>query len=103
MAEKISRPMPALHLFLSPQMPSRHRGALASLPSMVSLARRRLAPAETGPALRALCEWTPVDAPDGGVHPGDVGWYLRFDDAGATPCWARARLSPTGVRARSPS
>jgi ribosomal protein S18 acetylase RimI-like enzyme len=48
---------------------------------MVSPARHRLSPAETGPALRALCEWTPVDAPGGGVHPGDVGWYLRFDDA----------------------
>ncbi|MEV0387955.1 GNAT family N-acetyltransferase [Nonomuraea sp. NPDC050643] len=48
---------------------------------MISLARRRLTPAETGPALRALCAWTPVDAPGGGLHPGDVGWYLRFDDA----------------------
>ena len=48
---------------------------------MASLARHRLTPAETGPALRALCEWTPVDAPGGGVHPGDIGWYLRFDDA----------------------
>ena len=48
---------------------------------MTSLARLRLTPAETGPALRALCEWTPVDAPGGGVHPGDVGWLLRFDDA----------------------
>ena len=48
---------------------------------MTSLARRRLTPAETGPALRALCEWTPADAPVGGVHPGDLGWYLRFDDA----------------------
>src|SRR4029450_2885102 len=48
---------------------------------MTSLARLRLTPAETGPALRALSEWTPVDAPGGGVHPGDVGWDLRFDDA----------------------
>jgi hypothetical protein len=48
---------------------------------VVSLVRHRLAPAETGPALRALCEWTPVDAPGGGVHPGDVGWQLRFEDA----------------------
>ncbi|HZM81889.1 MAG TPA: GNAT family N-acetyltransferase [Candidatus Limnocylindrales bacterium] len=48
---------------------------------MISLARHRLTPAETGPALRALCEWTPADAPGGGVHPGDVGWHLRFDDA----------------------
>jgi ribosomal protein S18 acetylase RimI-like enzyme len=31
--------------------------------------------------LRALCGWTPVDVPAGGVHPGDVGWHLRFDDA----------------------
>jgi hypothetical protein len=48
---------------------------------MVALARHRLTPAETGPALRALCEWTPVDAPGGGLHPGDVGWHLRFGDA----------------------
>ncbi len=48
---------------------------------MASLARHRLTTAETAPALRALSEWTPVDAPGGGVHPGDVGWYLRFDDA----------------------
>lgn len=48
---------------------------------MSSLARHRLAPAETGPTLRALCGWTPVDVPGGGVHPGDAGWYLRLDDA----------------------
>jgi ribosomal protein S18 acetylase RimI-like enzyme len=48
---------------------------------MTSLVRHRLTPAETGPALRALCEWTPADAPGGGLHPGDVGWQLRFDDA----------------------
>lgn len=48
---------------------------------MASLARHRLTPAETGPALRALCEWTAADTPGGSVHPGDVGWYLRFDDA----------------------
>ncbi|MEU6726065.1 GNAT family N-acetyltransferase [Nonomuraea wenchangensis] len=48
---------------------------------MSSLVRRRLTPAETGPALRALCAWTPADVPGGGLHPGDVGWYLRFDDA----------------------
>jgi GNAT superfamily N-acetyltransferase len=48
---------------------------------MGSLARHRLIPDETGPALRALCEWTPADAPGGGLHPGDVGWQLRFDDA----------------------
>ncbi|TYB64339.1 GNAT family N-acetyltransferase [Nonomuraea sp. PA05] len=48
---------------------------------MISLARHRLTPAETGPALRALSEWTPADAPSGGLHPGDVGWQLRFGDA----------------------
>jgi GNAT superfamily N-acetyltransferase len=48
---------------------------------MGSLARHRLSPAESGPALRALCEWTPADAPGGGLHPGDVGWHLRFDEA----------------------
>ncbi|UBU08636.1 GNAT family N-acetyltransferase [Nonomuraea gerenzanensis] len=59
---------------------------------MISLQRHRLTHAETGPALRALSEWTPADAPAGGLHPGDVGWHLRFDDAtvllwtqGATP------------------
>jgi GNAT superfamily N-acetyltransferase len=50
---------------------------------MISLTRHHLTPAETGPALRALCEWTPADAPAGGLHPGDVGWHLRFDDAAA--------------------
>jgi hypothetical protein len=54
---------------------------------MISLARHRLTPAETGPALRALCEWTPVDAPGGGLHPGDVGWHLRFDDAAVFVCF----------------
>ena len=48
---------------------------------MTSLVRHRLPAAETGPALRALSEWTPVDAPGGGVHPGDLGWQMRFDKA----------------------
>ncbi|KAA9375202.1 GNAT family N-acetyltransferase [Microbispora cellulosiformans] len=48
---------------------------------MIPLTRHRLTAAETGPALRALCEWTPSDAPGGGLHSGDVGWHLRFDDA----------------------
>jgi ribosomal protein S18 acetylase RimI-like enzyme len=48
---------------------------------MISLARHRLTFAEAGPAVRALSEWTPVDVPGGGVHPGDVGWHMRFDDA----------------------
>ncbi|MFC7484225.1 hypothetical protein ACFQX7_35195 [Luedemannella flava] len=37
---------------------------------MSSLARHLVTPAETGPALRALSEWTPADAPAGGLHPG---------------------------------
>ncbi|WP_246001898.1 GNAT family N-acetyltransferase [Allorhizocola rhizosphaerae] len=45
------------------------------------LIRRHLTPAETGPALRALYDWTPGDSPRDGLHPGDLGWYLRFDDA----------------------
>ncbi|MFI7088350.1 GNAT family N-acetyltransferase [Streptomyces anulatus] len=48
---------------------------------MASLARHRLSPADTGPALRALRAWTPPDAPSGSLHPGDVGWLLRRDDA----------------------
>src|SRR2546430_11899624 len=48
---------------------------------MISLARRCLSPAEAGPALRALSEWTPADAPVGGLHPGDVGWHLWRDNA----------------------
>ncbi|MFI7287091.1 GNAT family N-acetyltransferase [Streptomyces anulatus] len=48
---------------------------------MASLTRHRLPPADTGPALRALRAWTPPDAPSGGLHPGDVGWLLRLDDA----------------------
>jgi GNAT superfamily N-acetyltransferase len=58
-------------------------GRWANLPSMNPLARHCLPPAEAGPAVSALCEWTPVDGPGGGVHPGDVGWHLRFDDAAA--------------------
>ncbi|MEV4805730.1 GNAT family N-acetyltransferase [Nonomuraea sp. NPDC049421] len=48
---------------------------------MIPLVRHRLTREQTGPALRALSEWTPADLPGGGLHPGDVGWYLRFDDA----------------------
>ncbi|MEV7655816.1 GNAT family N-acetyltransferase [Streptomyces anulatus] len=48
---------------------------------MASLARHRLSPADTGPALRALRAWTPPDAPSGSLHPGDVGWLMRRDDA----------------------
>ncbi|TLP57008.1 GNAT family N-acetyltransferase [Microbispora triticiradicis] len=62
---------------------------------MIPLARQRLTPAETGPALRALCEWTPGDAPGGGLHPGDVGWHLRFDDA-AVLLWT-AEVAPVAV------
>ncbi|GGS90731.1 GNAT family N-acetyltransferase [Nonomuraea spiralis] len=58
---------------------------------MISLVRRRLTSAETGPALRALREWTPPDAPEGGVHPGDVGWHLRYDDA-AVLLWTEDAL-----------
>lgn len=50
---------------------------------MAPLVRHRVSSAETGPALRALAEWTPADAPRGGLHPGDLGWHLRFDDAQA--------------------
>ncbi|MEU5248076.1 GNAT family N-acetyltransferase [Streptomyces asoensis] len=60
---------------------------------MTSLVRHRPAPAETGPALRALCEWTPPDTPGGGLHPGDLGWYLRYDDA-AVVLWADADADP---------
>ncbi|SDK36232.1 FR47-like protein [Nonomuraea maritima] len=48
---------------------------------MSALTRHRLTPEKTGPALRALSEWTPPDAPSGGLHPGDVGWQLRLEDA----------------------
>lgn len=55
---------------------------LTNLPPVTSPVRHRLTPAETGPALCALCEWTPADVPGGGLYPGDVGWwYLRCDDA----------------------
>ena len=56
---------------------------------MGSLTRHRLSSAEAGPALRALAEWTPAGSPGGGVHPGDVGWHLRFDDA-AVLLWTDA-------------
>jgi ribosomal protein S18 acetylase RimI-like enzyme len=48
---------------------------------MISLARHCLSPAEAGRALRVLSEWTPPDAPVGGLHPGDVGWHLWRDNA----------------------
>ncbi|NEB84250.1 GNAT family N-acetyltransferase [Streptomyces anulatus] len=48
---------------------------------MASLSRHRLSPADIGPALRALRAWTPPDAPSGSLHPGDVGWLMRRDDA----------------------
>ncbi|GAB2957699.1 GNAT family N-acetyltransferase [Nonomuraea fastidiosa] len=54
---------------------------MVSLPFMIPLVRHHLAPEQAGPALRALSEWTPEDVPAGGVHPGDIGWYLRFEDA----------------------
>ncbi|MFH9370093.1 GNAT family N-acetyltransferase [Streptomyces anulatus] len=60
---------------------------------MASVARHRLSPAETGPALRALRAlraWTPPDAPSGSLHPGDVGWLLRRDDA-TVFLWTDAR------------
>lgn len=62
---------------------------------MTSLTRHRLASSETGPALRALCGWTPRDVPGGGLHPGDVGWYLRSDDA-AVLLWTDG-AAPTAV------
>ncbi|MEU5282193.1 GNAT family N-acetyltransferase [Streptomyces asoensis] len=60
---------------------------------MTSLVRHRPPPAGSGPGLRALCEWTPADAPGGGLHPGDLGWYLRFDDASVV-LWADADAGP---------
>ncbi|MEU4239152.1 GNAT family N-acetyltransferase [Actinoplanes sp. NPDC026619] len=48
---------------------------------MTSLVRHVLTSVEAGPALQALAEWTPADVPGGGVHPGDIGWHLRFDNA----------------------
>ncbi|MFJ9109353.1 GNAT family N-acetyltransferase [Streptomyces sp. NPDC102283] len=59
---------------------------------MASLARHRLSPADTGPALRALRAWTPPDAPSGSLHPGDVGWLLRLDDA-TVYLWTDAQTS----------
>jgi GNAT superfamily N-acetyltransferase len=50
---------------------------------MATVVRNDLKSAQAGPALRALSEWTPVDAPAGGVHPGDLGWHFRFEDATA--------------------
>ncbi|MFG3406732.1 GNAT family N-acetyltransferase [Streptomyces sp. NPDC048142] len=64
-----------------------------------SLVQHRLSPADTGPALRELSAWTPADAPAGGLHPGDVGWLLRLDDA-AVHLWTDPRsdsASPVAV------
>ncbi|MFH9133076.1 GNAT family N-acetyltransferase [Streptomyces sp. NPDC017524] len=68
---------------------------------MASLARHRLSPADTGPALRALRAWTPPDAPSGSLHPGDVGWLLRLDDA-TVYLWTDARTS-AGTDSRASS
>ncbi|MFJ4706569.1 GNAT family N-acetyltransferase [Streptomyces anulatus] len=57
---------------------------------MAPVSRHRLSPADTGPALRALRAWTPPDAPSGSLHPGDVGWLLRRDDA-TVFLWTDAR------------
>ncbi|MFD7670672.1 GNAT family N-acetyltransferase [Streptomyces anulatus] len=66
---------------------------------MASLSRHRLSPADTGPALRALRAWTPPDAPSGSLHPGDVGWLLRRDDA-TVFLWTDARTDTrAGARA----
>ncbi|MER7698896.1 GNAT family N-acetyltransferase [Streptomyces sp. NPDC096095] len=82
---------------------------------MASLTRHRLAPADIGPALRALCAWTPSDAPGGGLHPGDEGWLLRLDHAtvflwtdapAEAPGWTRADApaeAPSRTRAGAPA
>lgn len=62
------------------QKPSRQRGVLANLPCTISLARHRLTPAETGPALRALCEWTSVDAPAAASTPETWPRWRRQSD-----------------------
>ena len=48
---------------------------------MTALVRHVLRAADSGPALTALESWTPAGVPGGGVHPGDIGWHLRFDEA----------------------
>jgi ribosomal protein S18 acetylase RimI-like enzyme len=50
---------------------------------MTALARHRIPAADAAPVLAALTGWTPADVPEGGVHPGDLGWHFRFADAKA--------------------
>jgi hypothetical protein len=63
---------------------------------MVSLARHRVAPSEAGPALRALCEWTPVDAGAVVFIPEMWVGIYRFDDA-AVLLWIDDDVVPVAV------
>jgi ribosomal protein S18 acetylase RimI-like enzyme len=48
---------------------------------MMTLRHNVLARAQAGPAIDALASWTPPDRPQRGVHPGDLGWQMRFPHA----------------------
>jgi len=47
---------------------------------MNSLRRQSIGRAAAGEALDLLAEWTPGDRFTSALHPGDVGWFLRFDE-----------------------
>lgn len=59
--------------------------------------RYDLTPDRIGPALLALCDWTPTLAPAGGLHPGDLGWHLRSRDAGAFLWCEGSSASAVGI------
>jgi ribosomal protein S18 acetylase RimI-like enzyme len=58
----------------------------------VTLTHRVLGRPEAGPALWLLGDWLPAGVATNALHPGDLGWFLRHDDAecaGAILLWER--------------
>ncbi|WP_212825223.1 N-acetyltransferase [Catellatospora sp. TT07R-123] len=47
----------------------------------MKLYERQVGRAEALVAIAALAAWTPTGRTGGPLHPGDVGWHLRFEDA----------------------
>jgi ribosomal protein S18 acetylase RimI-like enzyme len=47
----------------------------------MTLRHRPLGRVDAVAALLPLAEWTPATSTAGPLHPGDIGWFLRFDEA----------------------
>lgn len=47
----------------------------------MTLQSRSLGRTDAALAIDLLAQWTPAAALAGPLHPGDVGWFLRFDEA----------------------